>query len=93
MAKEQNLPLVPLPEPKRIAPASSTTTAPLLAKIIEARSAEERKPAIEELEKLGLPALPAVKRQLAGLAADHAARKDLVSLAADGFHHRRGCFP
>ena len=80
--KEQNLPLVSLPEPKRIAPAPPETTTPLLEKIVAAKAAEQRKAAIAELQKLGLPALPAVRRRLAALDARHDARADLESLAA-----------
>jgi 3',5'-cyclic AMP phosphodiesterase CpdA len=78
----QHLPLMSLPAPKRIAPTPASTTSPLLAKVIEAKSAAERKTAIAELQKLGLPALPAVRQRLANLGAKHAARADLESLAA-----------
>ena len=80
--KEQNLSAIPLPQPKRIVPAPATTTEPLLAKVVAAGSTERRKQAIAELQRLGLPALPAVRQRLTVLDAKHAARTDLESLAA-----------
>ncbi|MGA2068723.1 MAG: hypothetical protein ABSG86_27390 [Thermoguttaceae bacterium] len=80
--KGQNLPAIPLPKPKRIAPVTAATTDPLLAKLVEARSAEQRKQAIAELQRLGLPALPAVRQRLASLDPKHSARTELEPLAA-----------
>jgi hypothetical protein len=80
--QEQKLPPRPLPKAKRIAPAPGATTGPLLAKVVEAKSAGERTTAIAALEKLGLPALPAVRQHAAKLDAKHAAQADLAALAA-----------
>jgi len=80
--KEQNLREIPLPQPKRIEPAPVTTTDPLLAKITAAGAVEQRKQAIAELQKLGLPALPAVRQRLSAVDTKHAARVGLESLAA-----------
>ena len=80
--KQQNLPALPLPKPKRISPAPVATTDPLLVKVLDAESPDERKQAVAELQRLGLLALPAVRQRLAGLDAKHAARPQLESLAA-----------
>jgi hypothetical protein len=79
---EQKLPPRRLPKAKRIAPAPAATTAPLLAKVVEANSVDERTTAISAIEKLGLAALPAVRQRAANLDAKHAARSDLAALAA-----------
>jgi hypothetical protein len=73
---------VPVPPPRRVAPAPAATVLPLVRAVREAKTASERKMPLTTLENLGLPALPAVRKLLASLAADHPARREVQSLAA-----------
>lgn len=79
--KERNQPLIKVLEPKRIEPLPPETTSPLIAGIIDAPSAKDRDRAIEEIERLGLPALPAVRKRLAKLDKMHPAHAELGALA------------
>lgn len=69
------------PAARRIAPAPKEQTSPLLDVVRQATTAADAAKALRELESLGLPALPAVREALPGLAANHPARKDLQALA------------
>jgi len=79
--KEHKQPLIMAPEPKRIEPLPPETASPLIAGIIDAPSAKDRAAAIGEIERFGLPALPAVRKQLAKLDKMHPAHADLGALA------------
>jgi hypothetical protein len=79
--KKQGQAPQPFPPEKRITPAEDKQVRPLLNKLLAATTAEERREAGKPVLALGLPALPAVREQLALLGPDHPARADLQELA------------
>ena len=76
--------LKPLPLPKRIAikRLPRDQVAGKLDAIVFAPNAAARAPLLAGYERLGLPALPALREQIAALPKKHAARSDLQAAAA-----------
>jgi len=72
---------VPLPPRRTVTPDPGATVDPLLAAVRTAETAEERRVPLRSLEEVGLPALPAVRKQLSALKDEHPARADLEGLA------------
>jgi hypothetical protein len=72
---------LPVPEPRKVAPVAEAAVAPLLKKLVEPSPAEAQREASAAVERLGLGALPRVKKELDSLPDDHAARERLAKLA------------
>jgi hypothetical protein len=73
---------VPVPPLRKVTAATDAKMQPLVRAVLDAKSPAEREQALESIEHVGLPALPAVRKMLSGLAADHPARDATQSLAA-----------
>ncbi len=73
---------VPVPAARKIAPAPEAQVQPLLDAVRGAQTAAGRRAPLAALEKLGLPALPAVRKALCELKAADPARAELEALAA-----------
>ncbi len=80
--KKQGLKPLPAPEARRVAPVAETALAPLLKTLVASSSAPARRDAAGAVERLGLGALPRVRRELASLPKDHPAREPLSKLAS-----------
>ncbi len=77
--EQQGLPPVPDTAPPAIEPLDDAEVVPLLQQAIDG-NATQRGPILKQIEQLGLPALPAVRRFLPELPAEHAARASLLGL-------------
>jgi hypothetical protein len=71
---------VPVPAKRTIEPAPDAKVQPLVRAVADGKTAD-RRTAITAIERLGLPALPAVRKAVDGLAGDHPARAPLLDLA------------
>ncbi len=80
--KKRGRPLLPVPTPLKITPTDPTIVDPLLERVVAAKSREKLDVAIASLEKLGLPALPAILKASAKLPDQHPARAALESAAS-----------
>ncbi len=80
LRKAGKKPLLLIPT-KRIDPCSEETVRPLLVAAQSAASTEARRDPLRQLEKLGLAALPAIRRFLAAMKPDEPCRGDLEDLA------------
>lgn len=73
---------VPVPARRVIEAAPDAKVRPLVRAALDAEAPADRQAAVESLERLGLPALPAVRKAADGLVADHPARTPLRDLSA-----------
>ena len=80
--KKRGKPLLPVPTPRKITPTDPAILEPLLVRAVAAKSRESRNGEIAGLERLGLPALPALTKAIAKLPPEHPARPDLESAAS-----------
>lgn len=78
---QRGMATVPVPPEKKIERLSEKQIAPLLQKVRDGKTAEARQAALQTVESLGLPALPALKEFLAGLKPGDPARDDVSALA------------
>jgi hypothetical protein len=78
---KQGLKPLPLPQVRRIPPIADSAIAPFLKTLLEPSSAQSQRDASGAVERLGLGALPRVRKELASLAKDHPARERLSKLA------------
>jgi hypothetical protein len=78
--KKQGLKPLRVPEARRVPPVADATVAPLLKTLVKSSSAQSQREATRALERLGLGALPRVRKELATLPKDHPARERLSKL-------------
>lgn len=78
--KENGQPPLPLPKRRIVERLPDEKVRPLLTRFLESKTDDERTAAAAELERLGLPALPALFQAEKGLNAEHAARPALLAL-------------
>jgi hypothetical protein len=71
-----------VPPPRRITPAPEAQLVPLFKALLEAKTPDGRKLAAERIEKLGLPALPGVRKLLKSLKTDQECQAELKALVA-----------
>lgn len=80
--KARNLPPLPVPQQHKIKALPPETVGASLDKILSAKSAAERKRAVQVAERLGIAALPRLNQRLSKLKKNNPARADLQALAA-----------
>jgi hypothetical protein len=79
--KKQGLKLLCLPEAERIPPVPDSIIAPLLKTLVESSTGQAQRDAGDKVERLGLGALPRVRKELLSLPKDHPARDAVSKLA------------
>ena len=80
--KKQGLKPLPVAEARRIPPITNSAIAPLLKTLVESSSAQSQRDAGAAVERLGLGALPPIRKELASLPKDHPAKERLSKLAS-----------
>jgi hypothetical protein len=78
--KKRGKDVISVPPVRRLYRAPQEQIGPLLDAMLDANTEFERKKATAAIEKLGLPALPAVRKRLTSLKPDHRAHADLQGL-------------
>jgi hypothetical protein len=81
--REHDLPLLPVPDPARVAGLPAQQSQPLFKRMRDATSDEARYEATAALQAFGLPALSAVIEELDALPKSDPARRAMEVLAAD----------
>jgi len=66
---------------RKTTPAPDAATAPLLQAVLDANTPDARQEALKKLESIGLPALPALRKQLGKLTIAHRAHAELQTAA------------
>lgn len=79
---KQGLKPLPVPETRKVPVVADTVVAPLLKTFVETSSAQTQRETGEAVERLGIGALPRVRKELAALPAEHRSREALSKLTS-----------